>query len=52
MQVEFIPKIKYVVIRDIPIAYYVNTDILESYTNQLETKEPDTLDWIDGFEEN
>ena len=50
MQVDFLPRVKRIVIRDIPINYYINTEILESYTTQLESKEPDTLDWIDNFE--
>lgn len=39
-------------IRNIEINQFVNNYYLRHYANNLETLEPETLDWIDSFEKN
>jgi len=44
--------IKRVVVRELPIVFDANEELHLLRANLLETKEPETLDWIDGFEDD
>ena len=41
-----------VIIRNLSMKYYVDNYYLQHYANNFQNLEPDTLDWIDSFEEN